>query len=80
MQPILFHAMSVSWTKLVVQHTIEPFMTPEPVSAKAARAPLDKLLPNPKARLKDQFHEAERFLFQFVSPLLTSGATAGIHG
>jgi hypothetical protein len=36
-------------------------MTPQPVSANTARAPQDKLLPNPKARLKDQFHEVARF-------------------
>lgn len=36
-------------------------MTLQSVPAKAACAPLDKLLPNPKARLKDQFHEVARF-------------------
>src|ERR1035437_9110287 len=38
-----------------------PFMTPQTVPANTARAPLEKLLPNPKARLKDQFHEVARF-------------------
>lgn len=32
-----------------------------PVQAKAALKPLGILLPNPKARLKDQFHEVARF-------------------
>lgn len=32
-----------------------------PDQAKAALTPLGKLLPNPKARLKDQFHEVARF-------------------
>ncbi len=36
-------------------------MNPEHLSAKAAAAPLDRLLPNPKARLQDQFHEVARF-------------------
>ena len=31
------------------------------IPAKTASVPLDKLLPNPKARLKDQFHEIARF-------------------
>ena len=36
-------------------------MTPQPLPANAAQASLGKLLPNPKARLKDQFHEVARF-------------------
>jgi integron integrase len=36
-------------------------MTPQPVFGNTARPPLEKLLPNPKARLKDQFHEVARF-------------------
>jgi len=36
-------------------------MTPQTVIANTARDPLEKLLPNPKARLKDQFHEVVRF-------------------
>jgi integron integrase len=31
------------------------------LSAKTARPPLEKLLPNPKGRLQDQFHEVARF-------------------
>ena len=36
-------------------------MTPQLGLANTARPPQDKLLPNPKARLKDQFHEVARF-------------------
>ena len=36
-------------------------MTTQPLPANAAQAPLGKLLPNPKTRLKDQFHEVARF-------------------
>jgi integron integrase len=36
-------------------------MTPQPGLANTARVPPDQLLPNPKARLKDQFHEVARF-------------------
>lgn len=36
-------------------------MTPQIVIANTAHAPLEKLLPNPKVRLKDQFHETARF-------------------
>jgi integron integrase len=36
-------------------------MTPQAVPANTARAPLAKIVPNPKARLKDQFHEVARF-------------------
>jgi len=36
-------------------------MTPQSLSARAAGAPLGRLLPNPKARLKDQFHDVARF-------------------
>jgi hypothetical protein len=36
-------------------------MTPEPLPAKAASVPLGRLLPNPKMRLQDQFHEVARF-------------------
>jgi hypothetical protein len=36
-------------------------MTPQSLLAKAAPAPLEKLAPNPKARLQDQFHEVSRF-------------------
>ncbi len=36
-------------------------MNPQPLSAKAAGPPLGILVPNPKARLKDQFHEVARF-------------------
>jgi integron integrase len=53
--------MRVSLTKVVVQHKIALFMTPQPLAAKAAPAPQDKLLPNPKGRLQDQFHEVARF-------------------
>jgi len=60
-QPIHFTKITVSWTEIVVQHKITPFMTPQPFTAKAAQAPLATLLPNPKARLKDQFHEVARF-------------------
>ncbi len=60
-RPILFHKATVSWTEIVVQHKIAPIMTPQSLPAKTAQVPLDKLLPNPKARLKDQFHEVARF-------------------
>ena len=40
---------------------LKSLMTPEPVSANTAHVPREKLLPNPKARLKDQFHEVARF-------------------
>ena len=36
-------------------------MNPQAALANAACVPRDKLLPNPKARLKDQFHEVARF-------------------
>jgi integron integrase len=36
-------------------------MTPRYARAKAASAPLGIFLPNPKAKLKDQFHEVARF-------------------
>src|ERR1022692_4048467 len=36
-------------------------MTPQPLPVNAAQAPLGPLLPNPKTRLKDQFHEVARF-------------------
>jgi len=36
-------------------------MTLQTGLAKAAQPPLEKLLPNPKGRLKDQFHEVARF-------------------
>lgn len=36
-------------------------MTPRHIRAKAASVPLGGFLPNPKARLKDQFHEVARF-------------------
>jgi len=51
-QPILFHEKSVSWTEIAVQHILMSIMTPQPIPAKTARAPLGTLLPNPKARLK----------------------------
>ena len=44
-----------------VQHNITLFMAQQPIPAKTAPAPLGVLLPNPKARLKDQFHEVARF-------------------
>jgi hypothetical protein len=54
-QPILFHEMSLSRTQLVIQQIIAPFMSPEPVPAKGAPAPLDKMLPNPaKAGVRDE--------------------------
>jgi len=61
LQPILFHEMSVSWTEIAVQHILMPIMTSQSLPAKAAVAPLGRLLPNPKTRLKDQFHEVARF-------------------
>lgn len=36
-------------------------MNPERLPTKAAKPPLGKLLPNPKGRLRDQFHEVARF-------------------
>jgi integron integrase len=36
-------------------------MSPYWSQAKAARAPVDKLLPNPKGKLQEQFHEVARF-------------------
>jgi integron integrase len=36
-------------------------MTPQTGLANTARVPPDRVLPNPKARLKDQFHEVARF-------------------
>jgi|ERR1035437_2591490 CheY-like chemotaxis protein len=36
-------------------------MDRQPIPAKTAPAPLGALLPNPKGRLKDQFHEVARF-------------------
>jgi integron integrase len=53
--------MSVSWTETAVQHILMPIMTPQTFPAKTASVPLGRLLPNPKARLKDQFHEVARF-------------------
>jgi len=61
MQPILFHKSTVSWTEIPVQHKIVPIMIPQSALAKAAPAPPETLLPNPKGRLKDQFHEVARF-------------------
>ena len=46
-------------------------MTPRHLRAKAASEPLGTFLPNPKARLKDQFHEVARF--KHLSPR-TEGA------
>ncbi|NOS71407.1 MAG: hypothetical protein HOP33_15915 [Verrucomicrobia bacterium] len=36
-------------------------MNPDPEPTKAANLPLGKLLPQPKGKLKDQFHEVARF-------------------
>jgi integron integrase len=36
-------------------------MTPNAVLANTAQSPLEKLVPNPKGRLQDQFHEVARF-------------------
>jgi hypothetical protein len=36
-------------------------MTQEPVPVNTAHVPREELLPNPKAKLKDQFHEVARF-------------------
>jgi hypothetical protein len=60
-QPIIFHVATVGSAKMAVQYLITAFMTPRPIPAKAAAAPLGTLRPNPKARLKDQFHEVARF-------------------
>lgn len=46
---------------MVVQHIIALLMSPQTLPANTARAPFEKLSPNPKARLKDQFHEVARF-------------------
>ena len=56
-----FRIPSLSWTETIVQHIITILMTPQSAFANAAGNPQDKLLPNPKARLKDQFHEVARF-------------------
>ena len=61
MQPILFHKNTISLTEVHVQHNITPVMNQQPIPAKTAPAPLGALLPNPKGRLKDQFHEVARF-------------------
>lgn len=36
-------------------------MSPQAFSGNTAQAPLEKLSPNPKLKLKDQFHEVARF-------------------
>ena len=36
-------------------------MDPEHELTKAANSPLGRVLPNPKGKLKDQFHGVERF-------------------
>ena len=46
---------------MAVQYLITAFMTPRSVSAKAEVISLGTVRPNPKARPKDQFHEAARF-------------------
>lgn len=60
-QPICFHEQIVSWTKIVVQHILKPVMNPQNALANTAGLPREKLVPNPNARLKDQFHEVARF-------------------
>ena len=53
------------WTQVVVKHIISRMTTDDLFSAKAAtkaaNAPPDGLRPNPKGRLKEQFHEVARF-------------------
>jgi hypothetical protein len=44
LQPVLFHERSVSWTEVAVQHILMPIMTPQSLPAKAAPAPLGRLL------------------------------------
>jgi murein DD-endopeptidase MepM/ murein hydrolase activator NlpD len=53
------------WTQVVVKHLIWSMTTDDlfqtKAAAKAANAPPDGLLPNPKGRLREQFHEVARF-------------------
>jgi integron integrase len=48
-------------TEVYAKYHITLIMDQQPIPAKTATPPLDTLLPNPKARLKDQFHEVARF-------------------
>jgi hypothetical protein len=50
----------VFWTQTFVEHILGAAMNPEPAPTKAANLPLGKLLPQPKGKLKDQFHEVAR--------------------
>ena len=56
-----FIKMSVGWTKTYVQHIVIADMAFQPPLANTARPPVERLLPNPKGKLKDQFHEVARF-------------------
>jgi hypothetical protein len=47
--------------EMTVQPKFSTFMAGQPLLANTTRPPLDQRLPNPKAKLKDQFHEVARF-------------------
>ena len=64
MQPILYHGMMINWTELTVHHNLVPVMSRDPLPTKAAgkaARPPGGLLPNLRAKLKDQFHVVARF-------------------
>jgi hypothetical protein len=61
LEPISFHGLTVVSTKILVEHKITALMSSQALSANTAVAPLERVLPNPKLKLKDQFHEVARF-------------------
>jgi hypothetical protein len=57
LQPILFHGKSLFSAYSVVQQLIATLMTLLHRLENTSQFPGEKLLPNPKTRLKDPFHE-----------------------
>ena len=51
--PILFHEPTLGGTEIAVQPKVRVFMTPEPVLAKTAQPPLEKLLAKPNAEVEN---------------------------
>ena len=75
---------SIGWTKPHVQLIVIAVMAFQPLLANTPRPPLDKLLPNPKAKLREQLGEVMRFYphphlvpAQTVRFLNTSGGKKG---
>ena len=53
--------LTLCWTQMPVQLIFWSAMSANFYSTKAANAPRDRLVPNPKGKLRDQFHEVARF-------------------